>query len=86
MRWTVYKDNQPCDRLECIVGRRINGKSSFGIYMYHCSHTPYWLGKSGIRIDALPYDHWCAVGDVVSHVENMIEDELRSTLDDMKKW
>lgn len=84
MHWTIYKDSQPCDRLECVVGRKVNGRSSFGIYTYCYGSTPYWSGKSGIRLNVLPYDHWCAVEDIISYVECMVEDELRSALDDMK--
>lgn len=84
MHWTIYKDNQPSNNLECVVGRKINGKSSFGIYTYYSGSIPYWLGKSGVRLDVLSYDHWCAVEDIISYVECMVEDELRSALDDMK--
>lgn len=84
MKWTIFKYHQPCDGCECVVGRIYNNRRSFGIYEFCYSSEPYWLSKNGCRINVMPNDHWCAVEDIVSYVENMVEDELRAALDGIK--
>lgn len=84
MEWKILCNVKPPEGVKCLVGRKVNHKSSYGIYTYVDSSKPYWKDKYGSCTDTYIYDHWCSVDDIISAVESRLEDDIKVAIDILK--
>lgn len=83
MQWQSLDKSIPANGTTCVVARKINNGSKplVGLWRYYSvGDESYWQTKHGKKITCSNYDHWCDVKEVISRVEEMIVDDVKSEM------